>query len=98
MLQVAVVLGIGIYAYAQTPPTNLAGAEFPCNYSLPEPNTIKAKFFETINDVTFLNGDVEFRRGNTIIRADSAMCNANGECELSGKVKAILTAPQPAIK
>lgn len=88
-----IMVGAVMLSDAQTTaPTNLAGAEFPCNYHQPGPNVTTAKFLETVNDVTFLTGNVEVRRSNIIVRADSAICQPNGECELNGKVTMTLSA------
>lgn len=64
-LLVGSIVGAVVLSQAQTSrPTNLAGAEFPCNYNQPGPNVTTATFLETVNDVTFLTegttGDAKY--------------------------------------
>ena len=82
--------------HAQTePPKNFAGADFPCTYNKPITHNITAKFFETINDVTFAT-NFQIETGNMILRADTAVCQPNGECELRGKVTVNLASKVPS--
>ena len=65
-------VGAVMIIHAQTdPPKNFAGADFPCTYNKPITHNIKAKFLETINDVTFAT-NFEIESGNMILRADTA--------------------------
>lgn len=98
LISVGLVVGAVVLNHAQTEgPRNLAGADFPCTYNKPITQKTTAKFLETINDVTFATG-FEIQSGSMILRAESAMCQANGECALTGKVTVTLSAQQPAPK
>jgi hypothetical protein len=83
--------GAAMISHAQTDaPKNSAGAEFPCTYNKPITHNITAKFFETINDAIFAT-NFQIESGNMILRAETAVCEPDGECELRGKVTVNLT-------
>jgi hypothetical protein len=97
VLLVFLVVGALIALHAQAEgPKNLAGVDFPCTYNKPITHNITAKFFETINDATFAT-NFQIETGNMILRAETAVCQPSGECELTGKVTVNLTA-KPAGK
>jgi hypothetical protein len=97
VLMVGFVVGAVIVIHAQTePPKNLAGVDFPCTYNKPTTHNITAKFIETINDATFAT-NFQIETGNMILRAETAVCQPSGECELTGKVTLNLAA-KPAGK
>jgi hypothetical protein len=98
VLLIGLVSGAVLVIDAQTePPKNLAGVDFPCTYNKPITHNITAKFFETINDATFAT-NFQIESGNMILRAETAVCQPSGECELRGKVTVNLTASKPAGK
>jgi hypothetical protein len=94
---VGLLIGAVVVVHAQTdPPKNFAGADFPCTYNKPVTHNITSKFLETINDVTFAT-NFQIETGNMILRAETAICQPSGECELRGKVTVNL-ASKPSSK
>ena len=89
-MKTVLIVTLAAFSSQTVPPKNLAGAEFPCSYEKGTPNTGSVKFHETVGDVTFFTGDVQIRSANVLIRADSARCEADGDCKLSGAVTVTL--------